>query len=260
MPRSSALDDDGLTALIARADSDGLAAFLTAESWLPGPRANLALAARFADLVAMSNQRVALWPVLLRWLAVPPAVAPANDPGVFLPVCAAQALGAIFTISNGARQQEIVSLLRTAADDERWRVREAVAIALQRIGEHDMGALRAIVDDWLPEANLTGQRAIVAGLAHPPLLKDEAMARYALVTADRVLHVVQQTDAMQRKTESFRILRKALEYALSVFIAALPAAGIPWLRHWQTSDDPMIQRIVRQNLGKTRLKRVLGDG
>ena len=65
---------------------------------------------------------------------------------------------------------------------------------------------------------------------------------------------------MQRKTESFRILRKALEYALSVFIAALPAAGIPWLRHWQTSDDPMIQRIIRQNLGKTQLKRVLGDG
>lgn len=249
-----------LPALIARADADGLAALLIAGSRLPGPRANLALAVRFADLVAASGNRERLWPMLLTWLVLPPAAAPAGDPHEFLPFCAAQGLGALYPSVDATRQKAIVSLLRIAADDERWRLREAVAIALQRIGEQDVEALRAVVDDWLPTASVTEQRAIMAALAHTPILKDEATARYALGIAGAIMQNVQQADAAQRKTESFRILRKALEYALSVYIAALSAAGIPFLSHWQVSDDPAIQRIVSQNLGKARLQRVMDGG
>ena len=42
----------------------------------------------------------------------------------------------------------LVELLTARAADERWRVREAAAIAGQLIGDHDAVRLRTLVADW----------------------------------------------------------------------------------------------------------------
>ncbi len=52
-------------------------------------------------------------------------------------------------------------------------------------------------------------------------------------------------------------LRQALGYAWSVVIAALPGEGLPLFRDLETSTDPDIEWIVRENLKKARLKRLL---
>ena len=39
--------------------------------------------------------------------------------------------------------------IRHAASDSRWRIREAVAMSLQHLGEGSPAALRRILDDWL---------------------------------------------------------------------------------------------------------------
>src|SRR5207237_773475 len=60
-----------------------------------------------------------------------------------------------------ARRTEIFKPLRAAASDPRWRVREGVAMGLQRWGERDMDALLDTMETWR-DWNLLEQRAVVA--------------------------------------------------------------------------------------------------
>lgn len=230
-----------------------LEALLVENAGLPGPRANLRLAAAFADAVAAVGVNAARWRTLSNWIGIAAADAPTGDPREFLPFCALQALGALYPAADAARRHEIAALLRAAASDDRWRVRESVAIALQRVAEQRFADAQAIVADWLPDATLREQRAIVAALAHAPILRDPAAARYALDTADRILGNLFGLDAATRKREDFRVLRQALAYALSVLVAALPTEGFARLATWAAVDDADIARIVRANLAKARL-------
>ena len=184
---------------------------------------------------------------------------PTGDPREYLPFCAIQAFGVLYGDANEARRDEIVSLLRAAAEDERWRIREAVEIALQRIAERNVEDIKSIIDAWLPTAALAGLRAIVAALAHPPILRDPATARYSLDIADQIMANMSTLAPSDRRSEEFRILRQGLEFALSVLVAALPDEGFARMRAWATEDDADVKRIVRTNLGKARLKGKHGD-
>ena len=113
--------------------------YLRQESRLPGPRANLELleaviqagnGCRFAHLLALDSSF--------------PDGAPANTPDEFLTVCAVAGLGKL--VAEGDRAW--LSVLRRRAADPRWRVREAVAIALQHWGDHDMPALVDEMGSW----------------------------------------------------------------------------------------------------------------
>jgi hypothetical protein len=52
-----------------------------------------------------------------------------------------------------------------------------------------------------------------------------------------------------------RPLRKALGFAPSLFVAALPEEGFPLLERWARSGDRDLIWIVRENLKKDRLNR-----
>ena len=96
---------------------------------------------------------------------------------------------------------------------------------------------------------------MVAALAHPPILADPEAARYSLEVSDRILAGIAALGPEARKAEEYRVLRQGLEYALSVFVAALPGEGFPFLERWAASEDPDGKRIIRSNLGKARLKK-----
>ena len=54
-----------------------------------------------------------------------------------------------------------------------------------------------------------------------------------------------------------RTLRQALGYGWSVVVAADPKDGLPTFREWESSADPDVGWIVRENHKKARLRRVL---
>ena len=66
-------------------------------------------------------------------------------------------------------RQELLGELRRRASDPRWRLREAVAMSLQRLGEQDMEALLSEMDSW-SRGSFLEQRAAVAALCEPSLL------------------------------------------------------------------------------------------
>ncbi|WP_369960977.1 hypothetical protein [Leifsonia sp. EB34] len=235
-------------------------AALAQDSRLPGPRANLELAARFAETVAATphDARASGMAVLTDWLATPPRVAGRLPAGTeeFLPSCAALAAGAVAAraaAGGDALPGDALGLLTTAARDDRWRVRELASTGMQRVLAVDWPSGMSHVRVWLHSAEPLPMRAAVAAVAEPPLLRDAQHAADAVAVVREAVDALLARPAAER-TEEARILRKALGYAISVVAAADPAAGLPLLERLAASADPDARWIARENLGKARLK------
>jgi len=255
-------------------DEDALRELLLTHSGLPGPRANLELAAALADAVgARPTQRVP-WTLLWRWARLDPAQAPTQHRGEYLPFVALQALGAAFLGASPRERAELDEALARAASDPRWRLREAVAMTLQRIGLGELGAMQAMLERWLEPRHPLRHRAIVAALAHPPLLAEPAVASWALGLADRVVAEFaaelprgssEEGTALGRQRRRVALsddegaLGRALEYAPSVLVAAAPAEGFALLRRWASHPSLVVKRVVATNLRKARLARSFAD-
>jgi len=232
-----------------------LAQYMQEESRLPGPRVNLELSDRFAQQYAGPQVTETAWQLLTDWAGITEAEAGTNDPREFLPFCAVRALGAYYGYAADERRSVIRGVVKTAMNDSRWRMREAAAMGLQSIGETDFPLLQELLDMWIPDANMLEQRAFVAALAHPPLLKAQPNALYALDTASGIMEQILAGNGTDGDPEHFRILSKGLEYSLSVFAANEPEAGFAMLGRFAASGDARIVRIVKSNLGKTRLSK-----
>jgi len=126
-------------------------------------------------------------------------------------------------------------------------------MAFQSIEERDFSLILPLFTERIKDASLLKMRAIIAALAHPPVLKHEPNTVFCLETSEIVLNKVVSLDVSRRKTEEFRVLKKGLEYALSVFVAYLPAQGFAFLAKWAKVNDADIKKILRSNLGKNRL-------
>jgi hypothetical protein len=210
--------------------------FLTKYSNLPGPRANLRLARAVASVGDLR---------LFRDLI--------DTDDEYLTLCGVIGLGR--AAADGIQVADNIARLRRHAADPRWRVREGVAMALQRLAPRDCAALAGT---WATDPDLLVRRAAVAGLCEPPRLRlDPAAATVAVDLCARVTADLATVPADQRRTEPFRVLRQALGYCWSVAVAADPAHGVPAFRALLTSTDRDVAWIVRSNAGKARLAGLL---
>lgn len=220
---------------------------LAAGSRLPGPRANLELARRFADTVAATpaDALAAARRLLDDWLSSPPVLSATVPEGAaeFIPACAALAAGAL-----GERP-----LLTTAACDDSWRVREMAATGMQRMLAADWPGAVDIVSVWLRSGDPLRVRAAVAAVAEPPLLRDGVHAAAACEIVEEAADTLLAIPAGRRRDDDVRVLRKALGYAVSVVAAAHPDTGLPLLERLAASADADAQWIARENLRKARL-------
>ncbi len=218
--------------------------FLLQESGLPGPRGNLEL------MQAVANQGTRAW--FEKYQALTPEEAPENTPQVFLVCCAIVGLGRLCAEGDTGS----LPRLRLLASDPRWRVREAVCMALQRFGRADMAALLNAMRLWA-EGNLLEKRAVAAALCEPDLLKQP---ENVLVVLDILDHI---TESLETCTESngedFRVLRQGLAYCWSVCVAAHPEEGKKRMERWFVNPNAQIRWIMKQNLKKNRLIRMDAD-
>ena len=190
------------------------------------------------------------------WVSLGPSAAPTGTASEFLPVCGAAGLGRLLVESAGAatRQESILTTLRGLAGDPRWRVREGVAMALQRWGAVDMTALLTVMRSWAATRDRLVQRAVVAALCEPPLLRDDTDAAKVVAILDSVTATL--VASADRRTDPFRVLRQALGYGWSVAIVAAPEPGWAAFERWAALTDLDIAWMVRENLRKDRLRRL----
>ncbi len=216
-------------------------AFLLEHSGLPGPRGNLELAQAVADEGTPQ--------LFERYRAHTPETAPTNSPYEFLAFCGVLGLGRL--LAEG--QLALLNIVRPFASDPRWRIREAVAMALQRLGEVNMPALINEMQVW-SQANLYERWAAVAALCEPKLLRHPRDARATLAILDAVTAAI--AELQDRKSDDFRVLRKGLAYCWSVAVAALPEEGKACMERWFASQDKDVRWLMKENLKKNRLARM----
>ena len=215
--------------------------FLMAESGLPGPRGNLELAEAVA-LEARPEQ-------LTAWLQLGPKQAPTGTADEFLAFCGVRGQGRL--LAQG--QREPLPILRSKSADPRWRVREAVAFALQEWGYYDRQALLDEMQEW-KTGNSLEQRAACAALCEPGLLDREEFTLQVLNLLDDVTRRFTQAD--DRRADGQRTLRQALGYCWSVATAAFPQAGKALMEKWLAHPDRDVHWIMLENLKKKRLQRM----
>ena len=147
---------------------------------------------------------------------MPEDQAPVDRPEVILPCAAVAAYGEVGSVRPDWWDDEVAKL-RVAATDGRWRVREAVALALQRLLAADWDRTVEVLLDWAAADDALVVRAAAAAVAEPPLL------------------------------------RQALGFTVSVIVAA--AGDFTLLEHMAASGDPDLRWVARENLKKHRLRR-----
>jgi hypothetical protein len=216
-------------------------AYLLRESGLPGPRGNIEL----AQVVAAEGDL----PLFQRYIAYTADQAPANSPTEFLAFCGVVGLGRLLA----AGDHNLLEILRRYASDPRWRIREAVAMALQRLGDRDMAQLIVKMRDWSQGTPLE-QRAAAAALCEPRLLGQAEHAREVLQILDGITTSFERID--NRRSEDFLTLRKGLGYCWSVAVVALPEEGKTLMEKWLVKPDKDIHWMMKENLKKARLARL----
>jgi len=213
--------------------------YLLQHSGLPGPRGNLELAEAAARLAPLR---------LEHYLALSAQAAPENTPQTFLVFCGVLGLG----VRLAGGEAAALVRLKNFANDPRWRVREGVATALQVWGDAEPFALLAEMRRWAGGSWLE-QRAAVAALCEPRLLRTPASARETLAILDDI--TAHLAAAEERRDPGFISLRKALAYGWSVAAGALLGPGKLYLERWSASPDPDVRWLLRENLKKNRLLR-----
>jgi hypothetical protein len=213
--------------------------YLRANSHLPGPRSNLELLSAAAEEVDES------------WAQSWADRVVGEDPtDVFVISVALVALGRFVAAGSAGN----VELLRRRAADGEWRIREAVAIGLQRLGDDRPDELAVIAREWSESGDALVARAAVAAVAEPRLLRTHAAVDAALDVMDAATRLI--VGHVNRRDDRVRVLRQALGYAWSVVVAADVARVWPSFVELARSTDPDVQRIVRENLKKNRLVRL----
>jgi hypothetical protein len=220
---------------------DDLDTYLMKESGLPGPRGNIELSRAVADWGDEATFK--------HLLSYDPDNAPTNTPGEFLAFCGTVGMGKL--LADG--DMDKLAVLRAQASDPRWRIREGVAMALQRYGAKDMEGLIQEMRTW-SEGNALEKRAAIAALCEPALLKKREDVVEVLSILDDITRWV--TFAHDRKSDDFKALRKGLGYCWSVAVAADPEEGKRVMESLFFHDDPDVLWIMKENLTKKRLERM----
>jgi hypothetical protein len=203
--------------------------YLTKHSGLPGPRTNLELVQAVGDEADPDR----LW-----------RLSASSDE--FLALCGTAGLGKVALMEPAT----VMTWLRELASDPRWRVREGVALALQRIGRESMSHLLAEMHAWIGEGPYT-QRAAAAGLCEPDLLRETGNAVQVLAILDQITSSLAASE--DRRSDGFRVLRQTLGYGWSVAAAAAPTNARTYFEKWLQSSDKDVAWVMKSNLAKARM-------
>ncbi len=245
-----------LSSLVARAFTGNrrpLEYYLRDQSRLPGTRANLELVNSLSNLLVaiVPEQPEQVW-MLVHYLVQEEKQVAKNTPDEFIVLCGVVAFGACGAV-RAEWHTDVFDTMKLFASSKSWRVREGVAMALQRMLPAAPQETIGFLNELATKGNCFQQRASISAIAEPALLQDQVLIDAALTIQSIVLERFRNLANVERKREDVRALRQALGYTLSVVTVAIPERGFALMRKCVKWDDPDINWILRENLKKKRL-------
>ena len=124
-------------------------------------------------------------------------------------------------------------------------------MAIQSMIEKQSQKTLKEIEGWIENNNWLVMRAVAAGVAEPPLLKDKQTAKLAFELHKKIFTKI--ATAKERKSDEFKTLRQGLGYSLSVVVCAVPKEGFEYMRQLAGTQDADVLWIVKENLKKNRL-------
>jgi hypothetical protein len=251
MKTTEGLRSDAIAAALREAlagRSDKLYGQLAIASGLPGTRANMALANGFAAECA------ALGPPADRLVLTMARLSPEEAPGAssleFLPVCGILALGAR-AVADASLRGEAVALLHDAAEDPRFRVRDAVPVALARIGEKMGDALVLEVRTWMDGFH---QAAVVLlALAEAPWLSAIHDHGAVLERLDEAFLLARDAPRSAVRWPGWKALADALGTAPATVATRFGVPVFEQLEAWAKVEMPELRAAIEKNLASKKL-------
>ncbi|MGL4108370.1 hypothetical protein [Clostridium sp. LP20] len=235
--------------------------FLIKNSTVSNDKFNIGLSDGFADYFNNNTITPDNWKLLCKWSAIDYGQAPTDSKEEFLPFCAIKGFGEFYTYGSVKEQRYILSVFQSAMNDRRWRIREAVTMAFQRIARNNFFSIKKIINKFYPDSNLLEKRAFITSLADPVILKKESNVIFCLDLSEKILKEIMILTPKELNSIEFKILSKSLESILSIFVAYLPNEGFEMLKKFSivSGDEKDISRILKSNLGKVILHKNYGD-
>ncbi|WP_394834659.1 hypothetical protein LVJ94_50005 [Pendulispora rubella] len=245
--------DDALATALDQAqkgDPKPLYDRLTRGSWLPGPEANLELAAAFGALCASRGN--AADKVVFAMAALDADEAPGGKELEFLPMCGVAALGARAARDHAGRAK-LLAKLHDSAEDLRWRVRKMVSSSLALVGATVGGALVDELDPWLD--GYFHAAAVLEALADMRWLSQLHDAQAVMAIVDRAFDLARDASRSSSRYPGFKALVESLSTVPSVLAVRFGTPIFDGLAGWlERTTDPALREIVEKNVRAPRLK------
>ena len=231
--------------LIESRSVEELTGFLSTNSNLPGPRANLTLAFKAAELILRDWQKheALLRKLLNMW---------AHSMDEYLLLCRNVALGYIL---SGYDDQVYEEVLYRQNFHPTWRAREAVTLGLQKTLSSRPGYTLRLLAKWNRSGDALILRNTLMVLADPPTLRNSEQARDSLrAYVVEAMELVKHSSPEAKRSDDYKLLKKSLGFVPSV-AAVHDKRIIDDMENWVQADVKEWKTILRSNLGKSRLEK-----
>jgi hypothetical protein len=210
-------------------------------SHLPGPRVNSALADAFAQLCRSRGAPAEAVAVAMSRLS--PDEAPGAGAREFLPVCGVLAIAQIAAADgNAKRRAALLAELHSRADDLRFRVRDAVAAGLSRVGGAAGDALVADVASWMD--GYFHAAAVVRALAAEPWLGSLHDAASVTDRLNDAFVLLQDAPRAAARWPGHKALVEALDMNVPLIALRFGVPVFDMLARWAEAKDPLLRDIV----------------
>lgn len=212
---------------------------LTRASGLPGNKANVDLALAVGESLAAQGKRADK--LIERYVHLSPEEAPGNSALEFLPMCGVVAVGARGTRDPKFRANAM-QVLHDVADDFRFRVREAVTLALISIGERDPDGLVADLDGWTD--GFFHSAAAVRALMDPRVLHHVKNDEQAIARLIEALDLYLNAGRADKRYPGHKELGDALIPAIVAFAVRHGAPIFDALTARASAKDPDARAFI----------------
>lgn len=248
-----------LTAAVDRAiagDRKALIELLCRGSGLPGPRANVDLALSFAAECASRGKSADA--LVTYFTTLDPELAPGGGSGTygagseleFLPICGVMACGARAAKDERARGP-MLALLHDAAEDLRFRVRDAVPLALEAAGVAMGDALVAHVGEWMD--GYFHAAAVLRAIVRMPWLAQVKDTAGVCELYERAFSLAEAAPRAAARYPGFKALAEALSLAIAPLAARVGVPFFDMLASLSRCKDPVLRELVTGALSKGNL-------
>ena len=238
--------------LIAGKDISEIENYLKMNSNLPGQRGNLELAYALSGLLDnyKLEEHKKLFPIFKKWTELSITEAPVNSSEEFLPFCGVHSIGKLGSLNQKFFPESLV-LLKALSHSERWRTREGVTMGLQFLLDKYPQTMVDEFNKWIEEENLLELRALITAYAEPKLLVKKIISQNALKSHRKIFEIVLRQK--ERKTEEFRVLRKALGYTFSLVAVIYTPNSFGVMKKLIQLNNKDINWILKENIKKNRI-------